>query len=251
MKPGGWAVVTGTSGAIGSATAASLVADGWRVLGVDCRTAADTIDLEGEIVGDVASPATWVAVRERLAGTEHGLRGLVHSAAIQNCAPLIETEESDWDAMMAVNVKAIYLAGRALHAMLAEAAGAIVAVGSVHARATSENIAAYAASKGALSALTRALAVEWAVDRIRVNTVLPGAVDSVMLRDGLTRGHLDGGSVDAQLQQLADKTVIGRIGRPPEIAAMIQFLLDPAKSGFVTGSEFVVDGGALARLSTE
>jgi NAD(P)-dependent dehydrogenase (short-subunit alcohol dehydrogenase family) len=72
-----------------------------------------------------------------------------------------------------------------------------------------------------------------------------------MLRDGLERGHLEDGSVDLQLQRLAEKTTIRRIGRPPEIAAMIQFLLDPSKSSFVTGAEFVVDGGALARLSTE
>jgi NAD(P)-dependent dehydrogenase (short-subunit alcohol dehydrogenase family) len=170
---------------------------------------------------------------------------------MQLCSPLQDTDEGDWDRLIATNVKAVYLAGRELHADLVSAKGAVVGVGSVHALATSSDIAAYAASKGALSALLRALAVEWAQDGIRVNTVLPGAVDSNMLRDGLMRGHLDGGSIEQRLQQLADRTVIGRIGRAEEIAGMVKFLLEPALSSFVTGAEFVVDGGALARLSTE
>jgi NAD(P)-dependent dehydrogenase (short-subunit alcohol dehydrogenase family) len=138
-----------------------------------------------------------------------------------------------------------------LHEALAAGKGAVVGIGSVHARATSANIASYAASKGALSAMLRALAVEWAQDGIRVNTVLPGAVESDMLRDGLMRGHLDAGNVEDRLQQLANRTVMGRIGRPEEIGGMVRFLLDPADSSFVTGAEFVIDGGALARLSSE
>ncbi|MES9904327.1 MAG: SDR family oxidoreductase [Sedimenticola sp.] len=245
------AVVTGTSGAIGGAIAERLNDAGWQVIGVDVRPAADVSALTVEVVGDVAEADTWSRVEARLTERDDGLDGLVHAAALQICAPLQEVEESEWDRLMAVNVKSVFLAGRLLRSRLAFSKGAVVGVGSIHAVATSTNIAAYAASKGALSALMRALAVEWARDGIRVNTVLPGAIDSEMLRSGLTRGHLQEGVVGGRLDELASRTVLGRIGQPGEIADMVQFLLDPAVSAFVTGAEFVVDGGALARLSTE
>jgi NAD(P)-dependent dehydrogenase (short-subunit alcohol dehydrogenase family) len=127
----------------------------------------------------------------------------------------------------------------------------MVNVSSVHAIATSANIAAYAASKGGLLALTRAMAIEFAKDHIRVNAILPGAVDTPMLRAGMDRGHLGGASVQDRLENLASKTVNGRVGLPSEIASAIYFLADETQSSFMTGQALVVDGGATARLSTE
>jgi len=95
------------------------------------------------------------------------------------------------------------------------------------------------------------MAIEFSPDRIRVNAILPGAVDTEMLRSGLGRGHLEGGSIDDRLEDLARKTVIGRVGQPEEIARSILFLADEEQSGFITGEGLVVDGGATARLSTE
>jgi len=129
--------------------------------------------------------------------------------------------------------------------------GSIVNVGSVHAIATSANIAAYAASKGALSALTRALAIKFAPDQIRVNAVLPGAVKTDMLLAGLQRGHLSGDRPDQLLDNLGRKTVMGRVGTSEEIARAILFLADANQSAFMTGQSLVIDGGATARLSTE
>jgi len=129
--------------------------------------------------------------------------------------------------------------------------GAIVNVSSVHAIATSANISAYAASKGGLLALTRAMAIEFAPDNIRVNTVLPGAVDTPMLRESMKRGQFDEGSIQMRLDNLANKTVNGRVGTPREIAQSIYFLADNTQSSFMTGQALVVDGGATARLSTE
>ena len=100
-------------------------------------------------------------------------------------------------------------------------------------------------------ALTRAIAIEFAPHNIRCNAVLPGAVDTPMLRDGLGRGHVSGGDISQRLDNLARKTVNGRIGTPEEIARAIYFLADNTQSSFMTGQAMIVDGGATARLSTE
>jgi glucose 1-dehydrogenase len=101
--------------------------------------------------------------------------------------------------------------------------GAIVNVSSIHSIMTSSGIAAYAASKGGLLAMTRALAIEFAKNNIRVNTIIPGAVDTKMLREGLNRGHVGIGNIDQRLKNLANKTVNGKIGKIEEIAHAIFF----------------------------
>jgi len=138
-----------------------------------------------------------------------------------------------------------------VHPLLQRPGGAVVNVASVHAVATSANIAAYATSKGGMVAMTRAAALELAAEGIRVNAVLPGAVDTPMLRDGLGRACTDGSSVDDAMADLAGRTAMGRVGQPREIAEAILFLADPDRSSFMTGQTMVVDGGATARLSTE
>ena len=111
------------------------------------------------------------------------------------------------------------------------------------------SIAVYAASKGALVALTRAAALEFAEDGIRVNAVLPGAVDTPMLRRSMeARGD---STVEEALAVLAAKTPLGTIGQAHEIAEAILFLADPERSSFITGQLLTADGGATARLSTE
>ncbi|MCK5054189.1 MAG: SDR family oxidoreductase, partial [Anaerolineales bacterium] len=124
-------------------------------------------------------------------------------------------------------------------------------VSSVHAVATSVEMAAYAASKGGLAALTRAMALEFAADGVRANALLPGAVDTEMLRDGLNRGHVSGDSIDERLLDLGRRTVMGRVGLPEELARAIYFMADAEQSAFMTGQTMTVDGGATARLSTE
>ncbi|MBP1692544.1 MAG: putative oxidoreductase, partial [Chloroflexi bacterium] len=97
----------------------------------------------------------------------------------------------------------------------------------------------------------RVLAIEFAPDNIRVNAILPGAVDTPMLRAGLGRGHVTGSDIMERLDNLARKTVNGRVGRPDEIAHAIYFLADNEQSSFMTGQALIVDGGATCRLSTE
>jgi NAD(P)-dependent dehydrogenase (short-subunit alcohol dehydrogenase family) len=112
-------------------------------------------------------------------------------------------------------------------------------------------MAAYVTSKGALTALTRAAALELAPDGIRVNAVLPGAIDTGMLRDGLNREQATGAAMDKKLKKLGGKHPVGRIGDPEEIGRTILALADNKISAFVTGQSVIIDGGATVRLSTE
>ena len=203
------------------------------------------------IQADASDPACISVAFEEVAETIGRLDALINNAGIQICKPLIEMDVAEWDQTMAVNVRSVFLFSKAAYGLLKENQGSIVNVSSVHAIATSANIAAYAASKGALLAFTRALAIEFAPAQIRVNAILPGAVDTPMLRAGLERGHLVGTNLDEQLKQLGQKTVIGRVSKPQEIAQVILFLADAQKSSFMTGQAVVVDGGATTRLSTE
>jgi glucose 1-dehydrogenase len=171
---------------------------------------------------------------------------------MQIAKPLIETTVEEWDAVMAANLRSVFLGVKLAHPLLkARGGAAVVNISSVHAIQTSKNIAAYAASKGGMLALTRAMAIEFAPDNIRVNAILPGAVDTPMLRAGLDRGHVGRGDIQERLDNLASKTVNGRVGTPQEIAHAIYFLADNEQSSFMTGQALVIDGGATARLSTE
>ncbi|HUW12723.1 MAG TPA: SDR family oxidoreductase [Anaerolineae bacterium] len=249
MKP--VVLITGAAGGIGRATAVAFAEEGWHVVGVDLRREDQVPGVHHFIMADVSNEEASARVFREVADEESHIDALVNNAAIQICKPLIETTPEEWDTTLATNLRSVYLAVRNAHPLMRGRSAAIVNVSSVHALATSANIAAYAASKGALHALTRALAIELARDEIRVNAVLPGAVDTNMLRAGLSRGHLSGDSQDALLQGLASRHVLGRVGRPAEIAQAILFLADHDRSSFMTGQALVVDGGAIARLSTE
>ncbi|MCK4964700.1 MAG: SDR family oxidoreductase, partial [Dehalococcoidia bacterium] len=203
------------------------------------------------IRADVSDVAASRRFFEEVSHDEGRLDALINNAAIQVCKPLVETTPEEWDAVMSSNLRSVYLAVRHAYPLMQENGGAIVNVSSVHAIATSANIAAYAASKGAILSLTRALAIELAPDKIRVNAILPGAVDTPMLHEGLARGHLQGANVQELMQELGRRTVMGRVGQPEEIAQTILFLADNSQSSFMTGQALVVDGGATARLSTE
>ena len=246
-------LITGAAGGIGKATVAHFTAQGWRVIGVDRKEVYAGFPTDGFFVqADLAQPQEVERVYREAAEFTSKLDTLVNNAAFQVTKPISQTSVEEWDQVIAVNLRAAFLGARyGFELLAAEGGGAIVNVASVHAVATSPNIAAYAASKGGLVALTRAMAIEFAPANIRVNAILPGAVDTPMLAVGFNRGHLAQGSIEQQKAELARKTVNGRIGQPHEIASVIYFLADSAQSGYMTGQSVVVDGGASARLSTE
>jgi len=246
-------LITGAAGGIGRATLALFAEKGWRVLGVDRAEFGDNFPKTGLFIqSDISRGEELEAIFARALEFTDSLDALINNAALQIAKPLVETSVEEWDAVMASNLRSVFLFVKLAHPLMkAAGGGAIVNVSSVHAIQTSANIAAYAASKGGLLALTRAMAIEFAPDNIRVNAILPGAVDTPMLRAGLGRGHVGQGDMQERLDNLARKTVNGRVGTPEEIARAIYFLADNDQSSFMTGQALVVDGGATARLSTE
>jgi NAD(P)-dependent dehydrogenase (short-subunit alcohol dehydrogenase family) len=244
-------LITGVNGGIGLATAQIFSEAKWHVIGVDRQQTASKDSVHHYIQADVSDVAEWQRIFSEIADDEGRIDALVNNAAIQICKPLLETTVEEWDSIMATNVRSVYLSVKNVHVLMRQYGGAIVNVSSVHALATSKNIAAYAASKGALLAFTRAMAIELAPDNIRVNAVLPGAVDTPMLRAGLNRGHVQIGNIEDSMCELGKKHVLGRVGLPEEIGQTILFLADDKRSSFITGHALIVDGGATARLSTE
>lgn len=246
-------LITGAAGGIGQATVKTFAGHGWRVIGVDRKSRFEGFPEDGiYIEADISLPEQIESIYERVAAETDALDAVVNNAAVQIAKPLIETSAEEWDMVMASNLRSVFLGAKLAYPLLkAQGGGAIVNVSSVHAVATSADIATYAASKGGLLALTRAMAIEFAPDEIRVNAILPGAVDTPMLRAGLNRGHVGHGDMMDRLENLARKTVNGRVGQPEEIASSIYFLADNTQSSFMTGQALIVDGGATARLSTE
>lgn len=245
-------LITGAAGGIGRATVALFHDRSWRVIGVDRHDFGSGYPADGAFIqSDISRPEDMQVIFDQVHSRAPTLDALINNAAMQIAKPLVQTTAEEWDSVMASNLRSVFLAAKLAHPLLAASGGAIVNVSSVHAIQTSANIAAYAASKGGLLALTRAMAIEFAADGIRVNAILPGAVDTPMLRAGLDRGHASGSSLEERLENLARRTVNGRVGRPEEIASAIYFLADNDQSAFMTGQALVVDGGATARLSTE
>jgi NAD(P)-dependent dehydrogenase (short-subunit alcohol dehydrogenase family) len=250
------ALVTGAARGIGRAAAARLAQDGAAVMLVDrderaLEAAASELRSDG---ADVAAAAVDVSVAsavdelmERTVALLGGLDVLVNCAGIQRYGTVVDTSEELWDEVMAVNLKSAFLVSRgAIPHMRGRGGGSIVNVSSAQAVAAQQNAAAYVASKGAINALTRAMAVDHAAEGIRVNAVCPASVDTPMLR--WAAGHLANG--DGAEQLLSDWGAmhpVGRVGSPAEVAELIGFLAGP-RAAFITGADYRVDGGLLAAL---
>jgi len=244
--------ITGVAGGIGSATADIFAQAGWRVVGVDCVAKPSLAHgVEHYICADIGDPQAIKAIFDEIYQSVGRLDALVNNAAVQLVKSIVDTEPREWDILMGVNVRGPYLTIKYGFPLLRRHGGSIVNVSSVHAIATSNQMGAYAASKAALVSLTRSAAIELASYNIRVNAVLPGAIDTDMLRAGLVRNHAKQKSLESRLASLSKKHAVGRVGRREEVGEVILFLADERGSSFITGQSLVVDGGAIARLSTE
>jgi len=243
--------ITGAATGIGRATAEYLAAEGAKVFGAGLdgeegralanrHTKSQLIFRESDLTREADVQVAVAAAVERFGGLD----------AVVNCAGIYptgkrleEVSDEDWDRTIAVNLTAIFRVCRATLPLLrAAGGGSIVNIASVHADATVPGVPAYAATKAAVVGLSRQMALDYAVDRIRVNAVLVGSVATRMTLDGLAAA---GGAEALGLSFEANR--IARIANPSEIATAIGFLISDAAS-FVTGSAMQVDGGLLARL---
>jgi NAD(P)-dependent dehydrogenase (short-subunit alcohol dehydrogenase family) len=238
------AIVTGAASGIGRAVTQRLAERGASVVAVDVSP--QVHDLAGERVAAVEGDASLAATAERAAETATQRFGridvLVNNAGHIVWKTLADTTEAEWDCVMAVNVKSMFLHCRAvLPAMLAQGGGAIVNTASISGLIGLPGQAAYAASKGAVVQLTRQLAVEYGSANIRVNAVAPGAVATPFLLDFVAT--LD--DPDGVAAEIKASHPLNRFAEPEEVAESILFLASDA-AAFTTGTILGVDGGYTA-----
>jgi NAD(P)-dependent dehydrogenase (short-subunit alcohol dehydrogenase family) len=231
-------LVTGAARGIGAATLEMFADRGWHTVGLDrdWETQPAGTAVSVDITDDDALIEAIEAVPR--------LDALVNNAAIMRDAPLDELRPSELTTILATNLRAAMIAVRAAKPALSRSHGTVVNVSSVHALSSRGGASSYAASKSGLLGFTRAAAVELGMDRIRVNAVAPGAIDTRMLAGDASTDR------NAALDRLAQRTPLRRIGKPQEVARAIYFLAGESSS-FVTGQTLVVDGGAVAKLATE
>ncbi len=245
-------LVTGGGSGIGRATALAFAREGARVAvgdvsavgGTETVAAIRSAGSQAEFLrGDVSKELDARALVEGTVQAFGRLDVLFNNAGILIESPVHEMSESDWDRVLAVNLKGAFLVAKhGVLAMLRQGGGAIVNTASVNALVGDPEEAAYCASKAGVALLTKSMALAYAKDGIRVNAVCPGWVDTRMFQqEADTRGI----SLAAYRARAGAQHPIGRIGRPEEVAQVVLFLASEEAS-FITGALVVADGGYTA-----
>lgn len=235
---------------IGAATAGKLAGSGATVAILDVdreagsRTAASITQQHGAVceffdcniavAGQISK--TVDAVAEKFGRIDI----LVNNAGIQSYGDVVTTSEEDWDRLIAINLKGCFLVSKSAVPHLLKHSGAIVVVGSVQSFTAVANSVAYVTAKHGLLGLTRAMALDYAQNGIRVNCVCPGAIDTPMLRWAASLAP----NPEEVLRACDKMHAMGRIGKAEEVADAIVYLASPMAS-FITGAALVVDGGML------
>jgi NAD(P)-dependent dehydrogenase (short-subunit alcohol dehydrogenase family) len=244
-------LISGGASGIGRATALLFAREGAAVAVTDLVEAgAEAVVRQIEAEGgraialrcDVSQAADCKRAVQATVDAFGGLDILLNNAGIIRRATVLDISEDEWDRVMAVNVKSIYLMSRyAIPVMAAAGGGVIVNTASGWGLVGGRNAVSYCASKGAVVNLTRAMALDHGHQNIRVNCVCPGDTDTGMLRDEARQL----GAAEADFLAEAADRPLGRVGTPDEIAQAVLYLASDAAS-FVTGTALVVDGGGLA-----
>ena len=232
-------IVTGAGSGIGKASAKRFAAESGSVAVVDReephgrQTVDEIAAAKGDAIFvkcDVGNPAEIRAAVKAVLDKWGKIDVLVNDAAMMTFQPVIELPDEDWDKVLAVNLRSVFLLSKYCAPHMTPG-GAIVNISSVHAHETTRNVVPYAASKGGMEAFTRGFSEEAAARKIRVNCVAPGAIDTPMLRN------------NPNVKSGVEK-VEGAIGQPEDVAAAVCFLAAP-EARFITGTTLVVDGGRL------
>ena len=232
-------LITGAAGAIGAAVAAAVAREGGRAITTDL-----THRVGIDHVLDVTSEDNWLAVLSEAERTHGRLDGLVNAAGIALLASIEETDYASWRRVLAVNLDGTFLGCKHALALLKRGGGSIVNLSSISGIVGGHNLAAYNASKGGVRLLSKSVALHGARLRpqVRCNSVHPAFLEGPMVDDILAQTR------NPQLArgQITRDIPIGRLGNPAEVADMCVYLLSD-ESAFVTGAEFVIDGGLTAR----
>jgi NAD(P)-dependent dehydrogenase (short-subunit alcohol dehydrogenase family) len=217
--------------------------DGYIAVGID-QAAATEADVALRV--DLREHEQLVSLSRELA-QKYELKAVIHNAAVQPMGGAGDTTLADWLDTLRVNLIAVDALVAGTRENLAAHDGSVIVIGSVHGRATTSGITAYATSKAGLEGWVRAAALDLGPG-IRVNAVAPGAIDTAKLREGF--GRWGEASAEERKAVLCQRTALRRIGDPSDVAGAVSFLVgDDAR--FVTGAVLVVDGGATARLGSE
>jgi NAD(P)-dependent dehydrogenase (short-subunit alcohol dehydrogenase family) len=242
-------IVTGARSGIGLATALRFVAEGAKVVVADVQDASHEVfemtKQGGEAIfvqADVSSEPHVDKLIERTVAAYGRLDVLVNNAGVELARKVTDTSQAEWDRLMNVNLKGVFLCSRAAIPVMQRNGGVIVNVASELGLVGGSEIAAYCASKGGVVQLTKAMAVDHAGDGIRVNCVCPGPVSTPLL-EAIIRASSD---PEEERRHIAEKTLLKRLGRPEEIASVILFLASE-ESSYLTGSVVVADGGWTAQ----
>jgi NAD(P)-dependent dehydrogenase (short-subunit alcohol dehydrogenase family) len=225
------ALVTGGAKGIGAGIATRLSQDGWRVVVADRDTAGAAPAGGRYVVADVGDEAAVAALVRSIEATEQRLDALICNAGFMIRKPIGELTLAEWSSVLTANLTSTFLLVQAAEALLRAAKGAVVTIASSRARMSEPNTESYSASKGGLVALTHALAISLGPE-VRVNCISPGWI--------ATKGPSPTPAEHAFHPA-------GRVGTADDIAALAAFLLG-RDSGFITGAEFVVDGGVTRKM---
>ncbi|MEB3103557.1 SDR family NAD(P)-dependent oxidoreductase [Ferviditalea candida] len=247
------AIVTGAGNGIGRASAIEFASRGMKVVVGDIDEAGgrETVGMIAEQQGEAISTYMDVSDEQSVKDAvklalDHfgGLDIMYANAAIELQKYIMDIEVHEWDKVMNVNLKGVFLCSKyALKHFMQQRSGVILITASPHALCTYEEISAYAASKGGVVAFNRALALEAAPYQVRVNCIMPGAIDTPMVQREIAAS-----SDPKKLRETLERMhPIGRMGRPEEVAKAAAFLASDDAS-FITGASLAVDGGILAKL---
>lgn len=244
------AIVTGGAMGIGEAAARKLAAAGAIVAILDpneqagAKTAGEIRESGGRcefLRCDVSQSQEVERAVNGVAAKQGGIDILVSNAGVQHYGDVVTTSEADWDRVIGINVKGGFLAAKfAVPHMHKRGGGAIVVMGSVQSFTAIKNSLAYVVSKHAVLGLTRAMALDYAQDGIRVNCICPGTIDTPMLHWAANLAP----DPESVIRTCDRMHALGRIGKPEEVADAILYLVSPMSS-FITGAALVVDGGML------